>query len=221
MKIPIIRCIPIVLFLCCLPAFAQTAGPRVEPVGAAPDSVPAPLRQALETKGYRVLQADGSPLAQVWLRSDVPSSGKKEVEGANYPMLAPSTFVGVIDFPAPDKDFRGQPIKPGAYVLRYELMPADGNHMGVAPDRDFLLLVRAGDDPGPAAMPSSAELVKLSARAAGTNHPLVLSMVAAPGGALPEATTDPNGYLIFSANLQTSGGALPMAVILKGVSMSF
>ncbi len=209
------------LFLCCLPALAQAAGPRVEPVGAAPDSLPAPLRQALETKGYRVLQADGSPLAQVWLRSDVPSSGKKEVEGANYPMLAPSTFVGVIDFPAADKDFRGQPIKPGAYVLRYELMPADGNHMGVAPDRDFLLLVRAGDDPGPAAMPSSAELVKLSARAAGTNHPLVLSMVAPPGGAVPGATTDANGYLVFSATWQVAGGALPMAVILKGVSMSF
>lgn len=168
-----------------------------------------------------MLNPDGPPLAQLWLRSQVPVSGQKEVEGANYPMLARSTFVGVVDFPADGKDFRGQPVKAGAYTMRYELLPADGNHMGVAPDRDFLLLIRTADDPGPEAMPSFEELVKLSARAAGTNHPLVFSMVAPSSGTLPTVTIDSNDYLVFAAKLKTAGGAVPIAIILKGVSMSF
>ena len=44
----------------------------------------------------------------------------------------------------------GQGIQPGLYTLRYELVPNDGNHLGVANSRDFGLLVRAADDPDPA-----------------------------------------------------------------------
>ena len=43
--------------------------------------------------------------------------------------------------------------------MRYALMPDDGNHLGVAPNRDFLLLVRAADDPDPAAVFKFADLV--------------------------------------------------------------
>jgi hypothetical protein len=118
--------------------------------------------------------------------------------------------------------------------MRYDLLPGDGNHMGVAPDRDFLLLVPAGDDPGPAGALPYARLVKLSAAAAGTNHPLVLSMVAPASRPVPAVYTDSNGYVVFSAELHmesssTPNGksgnaaitALPIAIIVKGVSASF
>ncbi|MFB3814946.1 MAG: hypothetical protein ACE14L_12635 [Terriglobales bacterium] len=199
---------------------AVAAEPRLERTSAPPDKVPAAIREALDPQGYRVLKADGTPLAQIWLRQQLPVSGKKTVEGANYPALSPSMLVGVIEYPAAGKDFRGQPIKPGVYTMRYALLPADGNHMGVAPDRDFLLLSLVGDDPVANSVLRYEELLKLSTKAAGTNHPLALSMVAAPPS-VPAAYTDPNDYVVLAAKLDTSGGALPIAIIVKGVSMSF
>src|SRR5512135_1927940 len=114
-------------------------------------SVPAAVRNALEATGYRVLRADGTPLCEIWLRKSLPASSGKAVEGANYTELAESEFVGVISFPNGGKDFRGQAVKAGAYGLRYELLPNDGNHLGVAPARDFLLLTPLAADPDPAA----------------------------------------------------------------------
>jgi hypothetical protein len=198
---------------------ALAAEPKVETVPA-PPSVSGAVADALQAKGYRVLAGDGSPLIQIWLRKDTPVSGKKEVEGANYPALTPGLLLGVISFATTAKDFRNQSIKPGTYALRYELLPNDGNHMGVAPDRDFLLLVPVADDPGPAKNPPYDELMKLSSRATGTNHPAVFSMVATDKRTLPSAYTDANGYVVFSAVLSTSTGDLPIAVIVKGVSMS-
>ena len=200
---------------------AMGAELKVEPVSAPPASAPAAIAAALQAHGYRILAADGRPLAEVWLCKDAPVSGKKEVEGANYPALTPGLLVGVISFATPAKDFRSQPIKPGAYALRYELLPNDGNHMGVAPDRDFLLLTPLADDPGPAKTLLDDELVRLSSRAAGTNHPAVFSMPALDQRTLPAAYTDSNGYIVFAAPLSTAAGELPIALIVKGVSMSF
>jgi hypothetical protein len=38
-------------------------------------------------------------------------------------------------------DFRGQQVPVGFYTLRYALIPDDGNHLGVSPNPDFLLLI--------------------------------------------------------------------------------
>jgi hypothetical protein len=200
---------------------AVAAEPRLEAVSGPPAGAPKAVAEALQSPGQTVLAADGNPVAQIWLRKDLPVSGKKEVEGANYPALAPGMLLGVITFPASAKDFRGQPIKSGTYSMRYALLPNDGNHMGVAPDRDFVLLVPVADDPGPANSVSYDELVRLSSRAAGTSHPAAFSMPAPPSRALPAAYTDANDYVIFAGELAAATGKLPFAVIVKGVSMSF
>jgi hypothetical protein len=214
------RCAIVLLSILIAANLALAAEPKVEAV-AVPPAAPGAIAAVLQAKGYKVLGADGSSLAEIWLRKDVPVSGRKEVEGANYPALSPGMLLGVISFSAAAKDFRSQPIKPGMYALRYALLPNDGNHMGVAPDRDFLLLVPVADDPGPGSVLPYPELVKLSSRAAGASHPAVFSMPAVDKRSLPAAYTDANGYTIFAAQLGTAAGELPLAMIVKGVSMSF
>ena len=71
-------------------------------------------------------------MCEIWFRAAIPTQTGRNVEGANFPELSSSEFVGVVTFPKQVSDFRGQPIKPGSYGLRYELLPNDGNHMGVA-----------------------------------------------------------------------------------------
>src|SRR5438132_13195555 len=67
----------------------------------------------------------------------------------------------------------------GFYSLRYELIPDDGNHLGAAPNRDFLLLIPVAADTDPNAALKFQELVSLSRKATGTKHPGPLNLVQA------------------------------------------
>jgi hypothetical protein len=200
----------IFLFAC----FA-VAAEKVEPAPALPDSVPAPIRSAVDPKGLRV-NTDSGPVADIWLSTSVPAGAKQEAGNVLYPELKPGTFVGVLSFPNSGSDFRGQTIPAGYYTLRYELLPEDGNHMGVAPNRDFLLLVPVAVDPGPTVRPNYDELVKLSAKASGTSHPAVMAMVPAAASPQPTAGTNADGYVVFSAKMKTSSGELPFSLVVKG-----
>jgi hypothetical protein len=193
---------------------------KVEPIGPLADgSVSESVRAALEQKGHRIKLADGSTLCDIWLRDGVPAQPKADISGAAYTMLAESTLIGVVSFPAPAKDFRGQQIKPGIYTLRYALHPTDGNHMGISPIRDFLLLVPAADDGDASARYKFEELAKLSAKASGTNHPAVMSLIVPEhANGLPSLTENELSHLIFSAKLKLqSGQELAIGLILKGV----
>ncbi len=202
------------------PTLAQ--GGWVETIGPlTASSIPESVRKALEEKGYRVLQADGRVVCEIWFRATVPlHAGKTAEPDVVYAGLEESTFIGVIIFPQPTTDYRGQAIKPGAYTLRYALYPADGNHMGIAPNRDFLLLVPADLDQDATARYSFEELVRLSAKAAGTNHPAGLSLRSAEGYKTIPAVMDlASRYTLLVAPVgTTAGGALTLALIVKGVA---
>jgi hypothetical protein len=203
----------------CLTCGAQTA--RLETLGPpTPDlGVPAAVVQVLDSHGNRLKLADGSVLCDIWLRKNVPAqTAKKESNELLYPELSESTLVGVISFPKAATDFRGQPIAPGTYTVRYELIPDDGNHLGVSPNRDFLLLVPAGLDPDPGALFKFDELVQMSRKATGTNHPGPLSLAQASESAT-SFTKDAEDHWIFSSVLkQDSGTDLPFALIVKGIA---
>ncbi len=205
------RAVAVVLAL----AVCSLAADKVEPAPAVPDSVPAPIRDAVDAKGFRVT-SEGGTVADVWLRTSVPAGPKQDSGTILYSELQPGTFVGVLSFPKPGGDFRGQTIAPGYYTLRYELLPEDGNHMGVAPNRDFLLLVPVAADPGPATQVKYDDLIKLSAKASGTSHPAAMAMVPASPAPQPTATTNADGYLIFSAKMNSSSGELPFSLVVKG-----
>ncbi len=192
---------------------------KIETLGPLTDtSVPNAIRQTLDSKGYRVLLDDSSPVCELWLRKNVPAQPKKDSQDVIYTQLAESTFVGVLRFPKTGSDFRGQAIPAGFYTLRYALIPNDGNHLGVAPNRDFLLLVPAASDADPNASFKFQDLVALSRTATGTKHPGPLSL-AQPAGTAPALSKDDQDHWIFSAAVKlASGEELPFGLVVKGTA---
>jgi hypothetical protein len=202
----------LLLLLLTLPALA-----KVEKLGAFDDSSASEaVRKSLAPDGIRVALPDGTVVCDVWFRNALTIKAARDVEGANYPEFTPSQLVGVITLPKQINDYRGQPIKPGTYTLRYELLPTDGNHMGVAPNRDFLLLSPVSEDKDPAAELKTPELLALSTKASGTAHPAVLSLVTAEGDTFPGIYKNDDGHYVFVAKLRTSAEDLAIGVVVKG-----
>ena len=214
------RVIAVLLFVsvASLALAAQTG--KIEPIGAVTDSrVAEGVKKVLEPKGYRVSLDDGSVVCEIWLRNKIPAQPKKDSPGALYSQLAESALVGVISFPQATTDYRGQNIPKGAYTLRYELIPNDGNHLGVAPNRDFVLLVPAASDDNPDATFKFDELVSLSRKATGTKHPGPLSLVQPESGTAAAVSKDDEDHWIFSGAIRlASGEDLPIALIVKGTA---
>jgi hypothetical protein len=205
--------VPILLLLSSLFAVAQAKLEKT-PTGA---SVPAPLRAALDAGGSRLVRPDGSVLCEIWLRKSLPVGRVAAAKGASYPEMSESALLGVILFPNGGKDFRGQAIKPGLYTMRYELLPEDGNHLGVAPTRDFVLLLETSADTDPGAQYDFAQLVKLSAQAAGTNHPAAFLLLGPEAGDTPRTYQNPDGFQVFAGAIKTDGGKdVPVALVVKG-----
>jgi hypothetical protein len=201
-----------------LPGFAQTG--KVESIGPLTESsVPEPIRQVLSPKGYRIALDEPAPSIEIWYRKEAPAQPKNASAAAVYDRLAPSALIGVLHFIKPSSDYRGQSVPAGFYTLRSELMPDDGNHLGVAPSRDFLLLLPPSADPGPETTPNFLDVVALSRNASGTKHPAPLSLVPANGGSTPAVTKDDEGHSIFTTTLHLSSGEdLPIALVVKGTA---
>ena len=203
--------------LLCLTPLALLAQAKLEKAPALADTaVPALIRAAIEPSGARIVRPDGSVLCEIWLRKSLPNGAAAANKGAAYPGLSESVLVGVISFPNGGSDFRGQAIKPGFYTMRYELLPEDGNHMGVAPTRDFALLLPASADSDPSAKYDYGQMVKLSSQASGTNHPAAFLLLTPEGG---EERTYQNadGFQVYAGSIMTPDGkSAPIALVVKG-----
>jgi hypothetical protein len=209
--------IGLVLMLTLLSA-AQSG--KIESTRPLTDSaVPEQVRQSLDVKGYRLTLDDPKSACELWLRKSIPGQSKKDAEGAAYPQLPESTLVGVVHFFQAATDFRGQQVPTGFYTLRYALIPDDGNHLGVSPNRDFLLLIPAQSDSDPSATFKFQELVMLSAKTLGTKHPSPLSLPPADKPSTGTVARDDQDHWIFSASLKlASGEEIPFALIVKGTA---
>lgn len=217
MPVPTSGILAAILFLC---SYSSAQAGKVEAPGTLTDpAVPEAIRQVLAPKGYRILPDVNSPAIQIWYRKDVPTQPKNASTDAIYDRLAESTLLGVLHFSQPSQDYRGQTVPAGFYTLRYALMPNDGNHLGVAPSRDFLLLIPASADPGPEKILKFQELVALSRQASGTKHPAPLSLVAAEGGTTPATSKDDEGHIIFTTQVHLSSGEeMSLALVVKGTA---
>jgi hypothetical protein len=196
---------------------ARAAGGKLEPTGAYADSgASEALKKALEPKGWRISLGDG-PYCEIWLRAAVPG-GKTDAAGAVYTWIGESTLLGVITFARATTDFRGQSIKPGSYTIRYAVHPADGNHLGISPVRDFLVMLPVAADPNPDAQFKFEELTKLSTKVTGTTHPGILSLIQlASAPVAPKIESDDNNRMAFSAAIKNqSGAAMPISFVVKG-----
>ena len=206
------------LFLLFSVVAAYAADPKIEKI-ARPTSSPVSdaIWQVLDPDGWRVLLDDGA-FCEIWLRKSVPVATTKRSEEPMFPQLAPSTLLGIVNFLKNSTDYKGDPIKPGFYTLRYELLPADGNHLGVAPNPDFVLTMPPASDADPNAQLKFAEMVSLSGKATGSQHPGPLSLVQ-PDKTVPGISKDDQDHWVFSANVTlTSGEKLAIGLVVKGTA---
>jgi len=197
----------VVALFCCV----VLAAAKVERTSAPPPEVSDALRSAVNDKGYRVTLDDGWT-AEFWFVHQLKLE-KKEAPGSLYPELADGEFIGVVKFTQAFSDYRGQSVAAGTYTLRYQLLPQDGNHMGVAPNPDFLLLIPASADARPEQAYVFRKLVTLSAKSTGGEHPAVVAMESA--GKAGTVVTNDKGEVVFSADL---GSKETLAIVIKGTA---
>lgn len=208
------RVISIRILVLILASCAFAVAQKVERIGA-PTGVSDALQQAVESKGYRVT-LDGGWTAEFWFARQLKTE-KRDAPDALYPELANGEFVCVVTFSQAMTDYRGQSIPAGTYTLRYQTLPQDGNHMGVAPNPDFLLAIPAANDPAPEATYPYKKLVALSAKSTATNHPAVIALDRA--GEPSTVTKDERGDTVFSVAIPVQQGAAEkLGVILKGTA---
>jgi hypothetical protein len=182
---------------------------------APPSELSAAVRGVMASSGIRVT-GPGGMTWDIWTRKAVPSkSGAAQALGIAYPQLSEGTLVGVLRLSAAVKDYRRQQIKPGVYTLRYGLTPQNGNHMGVAPQRDFLLASPASADKEPATI-TQDQTITLSTGATGSKHASVWSLGTAEDNpkSLPGVFHQDEGDLwLVEFSLPMEGGA-PVTVAL-------
>ena len=183
---------------------------KLEPIATAAPGLPAAYAALIETGGYRITSPSG-PWCEIWFRKSIPA-GAKSADGAIVFPIAQGTLVGILRFPATAADRRGQTIQPGVYTLRYSDQPVDGAHVGVSPQRDFVLLTPIANDADPNATPAFDALVQMSTKASGTPHPAVLSIETPAGSTFPEVTKEGDHDWVLNVKV----GNLPLAIIVAG-----
>lgn len=199
---------------------AQT--PAVSAHGdAPPDALAGPVRAVMATGGQTVSVA-GKTLEFWWVKSLSLEAATADISWAS---VQEGTIVGAVRLSSSYTDVRGKPVAPGVYTLRYALQPENGDHLGVSPYREFLLLVPAQSDTGPSPL-SHDDTVNLSKQANGTSHPAVWSLDP------PVASSDPGSVytndagqqgVVFSVAVSRAGkdaGTLRFGLILAGTIQS-
>ena len=108
-----------------------------------------------------------------WWVKDLPL--KSGGSGAAWTDVDEGALVGAVKVERDVRDIRGKIVKSGVYTLRYGIQPANGDHLGVSPFRDFILLSPAAIDKDPAAHGHDGT-VDLSKETIGGSHPAVWSI---------------------------------------------
>jgi len=126
-------------------------------------------------------------ICEVWFRKEVPAKATPEQvkNGLTLREIPETTLLGALRVHKTMTDYRKQKIKEGVYTLRLGYQPADGDHMGTAPNNEFCLPVAAEDDKDDTLM-KPKELQETSAKVAGGNHPAVLLLLP-PKAKAPDA----------------------------------
>ena len=219
MKLFVRRALPVffVLILCAA-VRVSAQGYKVESAAiAAPAELSAAVRDTLAPEALRV-SGPGGVVCEIWLRKTVPGQAATQNLGVIYTQLQEGTLVAAIRFPTDLKDYRRQLVKAGIYTLRYALSPVNGNHQGVAPQRDFLLAIPAAADQDPANV-SAAQTIELSKKSTSTNHASVWSLTPGDGaaGAAPAVTHDSDADLWMAQfGVSIAGATVRMGLVVVG-----
>ena len=151
---------------------ATTAGQGASiAVEALRDAAPAALADAVRPLLTPAGRARiGAATLDFWLVKSLPLKADAGWRGVHEGAL-----VGAVSISSEFRDIRGRLIKPGVYTLRFGLQPQNGDHLGVSPFREFLLLIPAALDRDAADKEAEAA-IDLSTKTAGGSHPAVWSI---------------------------------------------
>ena len=188
----------------------------VEKASSAPPSELAqPIAALLGPDSVKVMR--GANALEFWWVKALPL--KAAPAGApSWADVPDGALVGVVTLAKPMTDIRGLPMKPGVYTLRFALQPSDGDHTGVSPYREFLLVCPAALDqtPDPIGFKGAVPLAK---KTNGRTHPSALSLD-------PPSSDKPAGQVItneaglkgvtFSVPTSADGKSISFGLILVG-----
>jgi hypothetical protein len=179
---------------------------------AVPTEVAAPVSATIAPGG--VTATAGSNMLTFWFVKQLSGSGGAAPKA--WADVREGTLVGAVKVAAVYRDIRGRVIKPGVYTLRYGIQPADGDHLGVSPYREFLLLSPAAQDPDPKPL-SHDGTVDISKLTIGGSHPAVLSLDPPVTTEAPLSihTTD-LGHKAVVMEVPIAGGTLRFGLVLIG-----
>ena len=214
-----------------LPASLVAQEPyQVEELKQGPPSSVAPeITKALNPQGYRIKDGAGKTFADIWLRKSIPAASKPSgAKGViQFPFLQMSELLGVVQLAVEGHDYRDQAIPKGTYTVRYGLQPVNGDHLGVSPFRDYILMLPAAKDKTLEILPRK-QLETSSAESAGSSHPAILFLLAVPSSASPTKAAmihdqeKSTWRLVVPLNLSIKGEAqpvvFPVSIVVVGAS---
>lgn len=150
---------------------------KVEPSDSAPpkDALPPAIADLLGGPSFKVVRGASRVVCEVWLCKEWSIAADAKPKGDVLYPFQPGQVIGAVRYPRKASDFRDQVVADGVYTLRYGQQPVDGAHVGTSPIRDFLVLVKAADEQSAEPLDYKTLAMK-SAAAAGSNHPLLLSL---------------------------------------------
>ena len=186
-----IRSFPAVFLLAMIVSTVAGQEYSVELINAVPeaDEVSEELAGQLASTGIRVKRGSKRNVCEIWFCRELSvDAGFKPTEERLYP-FSPGQLIGLLHFSRRGSDFRDQTVGRGWYTLRFGLQPVDGNHEGTSPTRDFLMLVDAEQDEHDKQW-TVEDLQQMSAEAAGSTHPAMLSLQRASEGSQPAIRHD-------------------------------
>ena len=161
---------------------------KMEPAGAPPSDLPPAFASLMSPKGYKISRIQRAVLRG--LVSQFPAGGK-EIDGRQRGLSdhSPRRTDGRHPFPGTGRRPARAADQGRSVHAALQQLSVNGDHLGVAPQRDFLVLTPAADDKDPNATPAFDELMAMSKKASGTPHPAVLSMEPPPPAGAARALT--------------------------------
>jgi hypothetical protein len=169
-----------------------------------PTEIAAPVAAKVAPGGVRAT-ANGITITFWWV---------KDLPGAAWTEVPEGTLIGAAKVDADMRDIRGRVVKAGVYTLRYGIQPANDDHYGISPFRNFLLLSPAAVDTDPSQKDHDG-IIELSRQTLGgeAKHPAVLSIDPPAGKDAPLSvyTTD-----LGHKSLIVEVGKLKFGIVLIG-----
>ncbi len=168
------------LLISALVALIAALAPSVSPLT---DKPPAELSPGVASRLAPAAKiVAGEATLDLWLVQKLEMTG----DGAGWSTVDSGTLVGAMRVTGAFKEIRGKLVKPGVYTLRYGQQPQNGDHLGISPFREFLLISPAAIDTDPKVLGFDG-VVAVSKEVIGTAHPASLSLDppdSAPGAVL-------------------------------------